>query len=118
MSTSLHLFLEGVRNLHHPGGLTISEKPSNLPIENTLALRLMLIMFNILRMHIGILLNLKSDQPRFLMMKNLQSSRKPFYSYVKSKQKIKPCIGPLEKADGFLTINDHNVAETINTFYM
>ena len=45
-------------------------------------------------------------QPRFLMMKNLQSNPKAFYSYVKSKPKIKPCIGPLEKADGSLTINE------------
>jgi len=68
MSTSPHQFLEGVRNLHHPGGLTVSLKPSklsNLPIEDILTLRFMLIMFNTLS--IGILLNLKSVQHRFLM---------------------------------------------------
>jgi len=51
------------------------------------------------------------------LIKNLQSNPKAFYSYVKSKQKVKPCIGPLEKADGSLTVDDYDVAETLNIFF-
>jgi len=36
------------------------------------------------------------------VMRNLQSNPKAFYSYVNSKQKIRSCTGPLEKADGSL----------------
>ena len=44
------------------------------------------------------------------LLKNMQSNPKAFYSYVKSKQRIKSSIGPLEKADGSPTIDDHEVA--------
>jgi len=47
-------------------------------------------------------------------LKNLQSV---FYSFIKSKQKIRSCIGPLEKADGSLTSDDQDVAETLNIFF-
>jgi len=50
-------------------------------------------------------------------MRKLQSNPKAFYSYFKSKQKNRSCIGPLEKADGSLTSDDQEVAETLNTFF-
>jgi len=50
-------------------------------------------------------------------MRNLQSNPKAFYSYVKSKQKIRSCNSPLEKADTSLTSDDQDVAETLNTFF-
>jgi len=39
-------------------------------------------------------------------------------SYIKSKQKIRPGVGPLEKSDGSLTAGDQEVAETLNKIFL
>ena len=50
------------------------------------------------------------------MINKLCSNPKALYSYIKSKQKIIPGIGPLENSDGSLTAGDQDVAETLNRF--
>ena len=50
-------------------------------------------------------------------MDKLRSNPKALYSYIKSKQKIRPSIGPLQKSDGSLTADDQEVAETLNLFF-
>ena len=47
----------------------------------------------------------------------LRKFPKAFYSYVKSKQKVKPSIGPLEKCDGSFTTNDSEVAGNFNRYF-
>jgi len=49
-----------------------------------------------------------------LLLDKLCSNPKALYSYIKSKQKIRPSIGPLEKSDGSLTTDDRKLAETLN----
>ena len=51
------------------------------------------------------------------MLDKLRSNPKALYSYIKSKQKIRPSIGPLQKSDGSLTADDQEVAETLNLFF-
>ena len=51
------------------------------------------------------------------LLDNLHSNPKTLYSYIKSKQKIRPSIGPLEKSDGSLTADDQEVAEILNQFF-
>ena len=51
------------------------------------------------------------------LINKLRSNPKALYSYIKSKQKIRSGIGPLEKSDGSLTAGDQDVAETLNRFF-
>ena len=51
------------------------------------------------------------------LLRKFQSNPKAFYSYVKSKQKVKPSIGPLEKCDSSFTTNDSEVAENLNRYF-
>ena len=47
------------------------------------------------------------------LLDKLRSNPKALYSYIKSKQKIRPSIGPLIKSDGSLTADDQEVTETL-----
>jgi len=40
-----------------------------------------------------------------------------FYSYMKSKQKVKPGVGPLERNDGTCTSIDSEIADDLNKFF-
>ena len=51
------------------------------------------------------------------LLDKLCSNPKALYSYIKSKQKIRSSIGPLEKSDGSVTADDQEVAETLNQFF-
>jgi len=51
------------------------------------------------------------------LLDKLHSYPKALYSYIKSKQKIRPSIGPLQKSGGSLTADDQEVAETLNLFF-
>ena len=51
------------------------------------------------------------------LLDKLRSNPKALYSYIKSKQKIRPSIGPLIKSDGSLTADDQEVTETLNQFF-
>ena len=51
------------------------------------------------------------------LLDKLRCNPKALYSYIKSKQKIGPSIGLLEKSDGSLTADDQKVAETLNQFF-
>ena len=51
------------------------------------------------------------------LLVKLRSNPKALYSYIKSKQKICPSIGPLEKSDGSLTVDDEETAEALNQFF-
>jgi len=52
------------------------------------------------------------------LLDKLCSNPKALYNYIKSKQKIRSSIGPLEKSDGSLTTDDREVAKTLNLFFL
>ena len=47
----------------------------------------------------------------------IQSDSKSFYSYVKSKSKTKPTIGPLKDKNGVLTINEKEIGDVLNNHF-
>jgi len=51
-----------------------------------------------------------------LFLNKFRSNPKAFYSYVKSKQKVKPSVGPLERSDGSNATCDIEVADELNKY--
>jgi len=51
------------------------------------------------------------------LLDKFRSNPKAFYSYIKSKQKVKPGIGPLERSDGTFTSSDLEIADDLNNFF-
>ncbi|XP_065891034.1 uncharacterized protein [Dysidea avara] len=51
------------------------------------------------------------------LLNKFKSNPKAFYSYVKSKQKVKPSIGPLEKTDGSSTTSDEEITDVLNRYF-
>ena len=50
------------------------------------------------------------------LLNKFWSNPKAFYSYVKSKQKVKPSVGPLERSDGSNATCDIEVADELNKY--
>ncbi|MES9880231.1 MAG: reverse transcriptase domain-containing protein [Sedimenticola sp.] len=51
------------------------------------------------------------------IMSNFKTQPKPFYRYVKSRQKVKVNITNLEKEDGTITKDDNEVADELSDFF-
>ena len=47
----------------------------------------------------------------------IQSDSKSFYSYVKSKSKTKPTIGPLKDKNGVLTMDEKEIGDVLNNHF-
>ena len=48
---------------------------------------------------------------------SLTANPKAFYSYIKSKQKVIPGVGPLERNDGTYTSSDFEIADDLKKFF-
>ena len=51
------------------------------------------------------------------LLNKFKPNPKAFYSYVKSKQKVKPSIGPLEETDGSSTTSEEEIADVLNRYF-
>ena len=51
------------------------------------------------------------------LLKRLKDKSKLFYSYVRSKQTVKPVIPHLNKEDSETTTNDQEIADVLGKFY-
>ena len=51
------------------------------------------------------------------LLKRMKDKPKLFYSYVRSKQKVKPVIPHLNKEDGETTTNDQETADVLGKFF-
>ena len=47
----------------------------------------------------------------------MKTNSKALYSYVKSKQKVRTSIPPLEKSDGSLTVSNQEAASILTAFF-
>ena len=51
------------------------------------------------------------------LINKFHSHPKAFYSHIKSKQKVKPGVGPLERNDGTYTAGDFEIADDFNSTF-
>ena len=61
----------------------------------------------------------KKDQREYekKLLKRMKDKPKIFYSYVRSKQKVKPVVPHLRKEDGETTTNDQEIADVLGKFF-
>lgn len=116
---SLHLFLEVVRNLHHLGGPAVIKAKQSYK-KDVPSLRHILTIYVLWIAHRNLVKSkVRSAQisNQKSLMRNLQSTPKAVYSYVKSKQKIRSVLVLQKRLMTQLTINDYDVAKTLNHFF-
>ena len=51
------------------------------------------------------------------LLESMTDKPKRFYTYVRSKQKVKPCISHLRKDDGEIRTNDQEIADVLGKFF-
>ena len=49
---------------------------------------------------------------------SMKEDPKKLHAYIRSQQRVKATVGPLEKEDGSLTQTDHEVAESLQRFFL